>query len=240
MKRIGAICLMLTVLLGGCAATPAAPSLEERLVTIDGAQNTRDIGGVVTLDGRTVKTRMLVRGTELDGLGDARFCIDEAARDAAMETFGFVCDFDLRAAELDGYVSPLGTEVTHTFFAAPMYEEVFEEDGKAALRRMFTALADEANYPMYLHCTYGADRTGTLVFLLQGVLGVSQEEMLREYRLTARTFPAYLTNGDLQPLLDGLSAYEGETLGERIETFLVTDVGVTAEELESIRAILLE
>ncbi len=240
MRRWLALCAVLIVLLGGCTATPVSLAVEERLVTIDGAANARDIGGVVTADGRILKTGMIVRGTELDGLGDARFCIEEAARDAAMERFGFVCDFDLRAAEIDGYVSPLGAKVRHTFFAAPMYEEVFEEDGKAALRRMFTALADKENYPMYLHCTYGADRTGTLVFLLQGVLGVSQEDMVREYRLTAFTFSEYFKNTDLQSLLAGLAAYEGETLGEKIESFLLTDVGVTEEELESIRAILLE
>ena len=37
---------------------------------------------------------------------------------------------------------------------------------------------------IYLHCTIGTDRTGTIAYFLEGLLGVSEEDRLRDYELT--------------------------------------------------------
>ena len=57
----------------------------------------------------------------------------------------------------------------------------------------FTALRDTMRYVMqsvvdgdniYFHCTIGTDRTGTLAYFLEGLLGVSEEEKLEDYELS--------------------------------------------------------
>lgn len=38
--------------------------------------------------------------------------------------------------------------------------------------------------PVYFHCTAGADRTGTLACVLEGLLGMSQSDIDKDYELT--------------------------------------------------------
>lgn len=40
------------------------------------------------------------------------------------------------------------------------------------------------DYALYFHCRIGADRTGTLAYLLEGLLGATVEERYRDYELT--------------------------------------------------------
>ncbi len=213
-----------------------------RFVYMPGVINTRDIGGYTTLDGRTVKQGMLIRGTELDGLVHAAYLFDSDAKDEIADTFGFVYEMDLRADSVftGPYRSRLGDSVGHRFYNASAYGAIFGEEYRASLREQFRVLADAHCYPMYMHCTYGADRTGTLVFLLQGVLGMSEEDMMREYRLTAYSSTEHITLDYIDALVGGLQGYQGDTLSEKIEQFLLSDVGVTPEELAAIRSILLE
>ena len=37
---------------------------------------------------------------------------------------------------------------------------------------------------IYFHCTIGTDRTGTMAYFLEGLLGVSEEDRLRDYDLS--------------------------------------------------------
>jgi hypothetical protein len=92
---------------------------------------------------------------------------------------------------------------------------------------------------MYLHCTWGRDRTGTVVLLLQGLLNVSKEDLLQEYRLTGYVTPAVATNNKMDVVFMQLESYEGDTLQEKIIDYLTTTVGVTEEEIASIQSIFL-
>ena len=37
---------------------------------------------------------------------------------------------------------------------------------------------------VFFHCTIGTDRTGTIAYFLEGLLGVSEEDRLRDYEMT--------------------------------------------------------
>ncbi len=213
-----------------------------RYLKVDGIGNLRDIGGYKTSDGKTVKQGMIIRGSELDGLGEATYYLTADNLNYFKNEFGFVYDFDLRNESIYAgeFKTRLGDGVGHKFYSSSAYGAVFGADGMQSVKEIFSDLADVDKYPMYLHCTYGADRTGTIVFLLQGVLGMSETDMLTEYRRTGFTSSKYADSTNIDVLISGLESYQGDTLQEKIIDYLVNGVGVTESEIESIRNILLE
>jgi hypothetical protein len=113
-------------------------------------------------------------------------------------------------------------------------------------RQVFSLMADKANYPMYVHCTGGADRTGTVIFLVNALLGVSEADLIKDFEFTSfskygeRNSAAGTQYGDMfQEFLAKLKTYEGETLAEKTASYMLS-IGVTEAEIESIRSIMLK
>ncbi|MBQ4121755.1 MAG: tyrosine-protein phosphatase [Clostridia bacterium] len=213
-----------------------------RFVKIEGLNNARDIGGYTTLDGKTIKQGMIIRGAEYDGLVESTYQLSKESLTYMQDTFGFAYDMDLRNADIftGEYTSYLGKDVRHAFYTAPKYGEIFDASYKDSLNRIFSDLAKEENYPMYLHCTYGADRTGTIVFLLQAVLNMSEEEITREYQRTGFSDAGYAASEKYDIILSGLAGKAGNTLQEKTIRFLIDDIGITEEQIDSIQNILLQ
>lgn len=208
------------------AATP-------RLLNIDGIVNVRDIGGWVTASGKTVKQGLLYRGSELDGSVESGFTLTEKGKTQILDLLKIKTDMDLRHAGRD----MLGPDVQHIYYSAIQYEHVFTPAGSDAVRRVFADLANPDNYPIYMHCTYGADRTGTMCYLLEALLGVSDQDLIRDYEMTALYY-RYVSSELMDGFIQRIATYPGDTTQERVENFLLS-VGVTPQEIASIRQIYL-
>jgi protein tyrosine/serine phosphatase len=150
---------------------------------------------------------------------------------AQMNALGIKTDLDLRHAGEDVL------EGRHFYYSAIQYEHAFTDAGKEAVRKLFADLADPANYPAYLHCTYGADRTGTMCYLLLGLLGVEEAQLRRDYELTAMYY-GYVSPEEMGKFIQKINALPGENTQARVEYFLL-DAGVTREQMESVRQIFL-
>ncbi|MBP3685947.1 MAG: tyrosine-protein phosphatase, partial [Clostridia bacterium] len=135
------------------------------------------------------------------------------------------------------HVDALGANVTHKYYGVNSYENVFKPEEAEAMRAVFSDLAKPENYPIYLHCTYGADRTGTVCFLLEALLGVEKDDLIRDYELTALAHPATEAE-NLVFFLETLNAFPGNNLKEKTENYL-RSIGVTDAEISSLREIYL-
>lgn len=220
-------------------------SLGPRVMQIDGIYNTRDLGGWATVDGKTVKQGLLYRGGALMPGGGYQARLTADGKAYMMETLGIKTDLDIRgkgseSGETDESAIP-GATLIYTLTDG--YMGAFR--AKNGYRDTFKAMADENNYPIYFHCTGGADRTGTVAFLVSALLGVAEENLIQDYELT--TFSIYNTRstrpgttyGDMfQEFLAKLKTYEGETLADKTASYMLS-IGLTETEIANIRNILL-
>ena len=229
-----------------------------RCLALEGhVKNFRDLGGRFGLGGRRVRQGMIYRSQGLnansvDGLikGPSRLTANDI--EYLTRTLGIRTDLDLRTkcetAGMNG-ISPLGKTVQFINRSSHCYNECFKPEGKRIMAENFRVFCDRSNYPILIHCIGGADRTGALAYMLNGALGVSRQGLETDWETTF--YPSIPGSNETRGgthvwnsawhFIEGLSQYGDETAtwNERIELYL-RDCGITADELERFRAIMLE
>ncbi|MBR3382877.1 MAG: tyrosine-protein phosphatase [Clostridia bacterium] len=208
-----------------------------RLLSVDGILNVRDVGNTATASGKRIKQGMLIRGMELDGAVQEQYKITDVGVLEMLTVLGIRTDMDMRSPEVDPGFDALGANVEHRYYDAVQYAEIFTPYGKENIKKIFTDLADPSLYPIFIHCTAGMDRSATVCALVEALLGVEVDEIYAGYDLSL------LSNRRLQSeafidMIDRLQDYKGETLQKKAENYLL-DCGITLEQIESIREILL-
>ncbi|WP_157669336.1 tRNA adenosine(34) deaminase TadA [Chitinibacter sp. GC72] len=182
-----------------------------RDIQIAGLNNLRDLGGLKTADGRTVKMGMVFRSEQWFGLPETSL---QAAQVLQLRS---VWDFrsygeqvrhpdpHLPGAENYWLDALADTEQTLAFDVAQMLERpdlLQQHLGNGAAEQMMLALyrdlvtsptaqqvyahwlgtiCSTEQYPLLIHCTAGKDRTGWASVLLLSILGVPHEAILRDY-----------------------------------------------------------
>lgn len=228
------------------------------LIWIAGLPNLRDIGGWAAHSGR-VRMGLLYRSVDLSRLGsegldafadlgirtvyDLRTgperaagpdrvpegtqhvvadVLADAADAAPAQLVALLSDPDRAAAELGGGK------------AAAMFQHGYREivslpSALAAYRQLYTTLAQPENRPALIHCTTGKDRTGWGAAALLMLLGVSDEDVMRDYLLTNDgLLPA------LQPVFDQFRAAGGDP--ELLKPILGVQQRYLQAALEEMRA----
>jgi protein tyrosine/serine phosphatase len=157
--------------------------------------NFRDVGGVRTADGRTVRTGLLFRSATLadlapDGVAlladlGIRTVID-LRRATEVSEYGRVAD-----AEGRRYVNlpPLHTPWVHhdgdeaagaARFLADRYLEL-ARDGGDAYAESLRLIAADGSAPVIVHCYAGKDRTGILIAFTLALIGVADADIAADY-----------------------------------------------------------
>ena len=216
-----------------------------RWIRVDGVSNVRDFGGWKTADGKRVRQGLFFRGPELNG----KIAASAKGLSMLLENLKIRTDIDLRGAKSEKRPAngtpafPVEKAQFH-HFPLGAYGGIFSAKQRELCKGIFRILLDERNLPAYIHCVGGADRTGTIIFLLQGVLKVPEEEMLRDYELTSM-FAAYrgIRYRGRKAFLAFRKALREKTgeedLHKQCEKYFL-DSGVTANEIAAFRKLFLE
>lgn len=219
-----------------CLKTAETP----RWLTVEGAYNTRDLGGYLTEDGKhRIKQGLIYRGSKLDD-------VTEQGAEKLLNVYGLKTDLDLRDETDSGWTglsSPLGDKVNYVSVKGIGYSSSISSriDG---FREELLVFMDEENYPIYGHCSAGRDRGGTLMFHVGALLGMSKEQLLADYEMTYMSAKSY-AKGDnkghdwMYTFISGFEMLEGETYAEKAEKFWLKN-GITQEQIDKLRSIMWE
>lgn len=210
----------------------------DRHIPLDGAVNFRDLGGYVTRDGRRIRWRSLFRADSLSHL-------TRPDRDIVRE-LGIATVIDLRShreVQTDRFPVeeiPVGFHhlpLVSTLpdlenfravpgFMASHYRDIAHEAGPQ-IAQALSIVARRRAHPVIVHCAAGKDRTGVLIAVILGLLGVDDATIGEDYALSALAMDALRArilerNPAAQEAMDRLGDYVLAAAPETITDLLAS------------------
>lgn len=211
-----------------------------RMIRMPNVDNIRDLGGWAC-DGGKIKYGKLFRGGEMYGY------LTEEGKQQALQMMGILKEIDLRFTEdLNGRTeSGFGPTVDMLHVDMTWGSLKFQKISghiKAILDPLFDyVLADK---PTYFHCSAGADRTGVVALLVEGILGVSQSDIDKDYELTC-FFTGLGDNARSRERtawtreITYINTFAGTTFQEKIMNLLLAS-GITLEKINAFREAMID
>ena len=144
------------------------------------AENVRDLGGWKVDDGHIAYGK-LYRGAKLSSR------MSDNSKDIFLNQLGISLDLDLRGIkDSEAKVGPVVDGADYLKFPVEKNlgrgtgntQELYQEAIRAIIGYLGQGKA------VYFHCAGGADRTGTLAFLIEALVGVSESDLSKDYELT--------------------------------------------------------
>jgi protein tyrosine/serine phosphatase len=116
---------------------------------------------------------------------------DSLAKEAGVATFINLADAEEYAIAFNGFDSSYYSTKDAIFLALPVefFSKPFEEGLAKGFRYMI-----EHDGPYLVHCTYGMDRTGFTIAILEALMGATTEEIQADYAKTFSNY-YYVTDG---------------------------------------------
>jgi protein-tyrosine phosphatase len=193
--------------------------------------NARQVGGLQTSDGRTLKQHVLIRAGHLARVDCGR-----------LEALGVSSVIDLRTAPAaESTPDASCVKETTTYYLANLPKLLPPTRGsylrtldaaEPKLDEIFSQLAREGGVPAVIHCVIGRDRASLVTALVLLALGVSEDRVLDDFEQNQDSRVATSANW-----MSGVLARIERAGG--IEAYLGSH-GVTTAQLEALRAQALE
>lgn len=220
-----------------------------RNLYVDGVKNARDLGGWKTSSGKTVKQGMMIRCGRLNKseTTEVKIEITEQGIATMRDVLGVRTEIDLRMpnahnTETGGITeSPLGSDINYVNISmdwasnSSSFNYLSEEEYYSAIKDFFAVAADINNYPIIFHCNIGTDRTGLFAFLINGLVGVGEEDLYRDYLFSNfADIGGARAVSNIKAYVDKVKSYAGASLSEQIANCLVEGVGVPRADIDKV------
>ena len=217
-----------------------------RYVHVDGVINFRDTGGWKSslIPNGVVKQGMYYRCAQFNNGNNKNI---KAAGLQVIKELGIKVDIDMRDSRNVPSTSPINTtdwpvEIMKASVASSTEDGRWEGTHRldtniaATYKKIFEAIAIADQKPIALHCTHGADRTGIVSFFLLGLLGVSKEDIGRDYVMTRFAGErAVLPDNEIANWFSKTEALQGATFADKIYKHMNEDFKIEKDTLETIR-----
>ena len=212
-------------------------------------RNIRDLGGW-NADGGRIKYGLVYRGAELNE-GSEGISINEAQKAFFVNFLGIRDELDLRSYtdamgdNIDGIedsaLAPYATWSHANYFNAYANALSFGDYNASKTMVAFNALINDIKEgkPVYIHCAQGADRTATVCCILEALLGMSEDDIDREYEMTLGIYTRYKDNSGWVGLKNRIKQFPGRDLAEKAAFYLFKN-GVSYEDLNAVRRIMID
>lgn len=200
--------------------------MELKRIKLDTLKNTRDLGGIKTADGHSIRSHMLIRSGQLAGVTEKDFSIlkneyglktvIDLRTDAEMlespdelpEGIGYISlpllDNSFLGIARDEFSMKSWLNVFRDSDAEPeeifsdMYQKlVFGERSEKFVRQFFDILLKSEGGSVLWHCSAGKDRVGIMTMLLLGALGADRETITKDYLATEKFLAADIIRGKI-------------------------------------------
>ena len=207
--------------------------------------NARDIGGWSTTNGKKVKQGFVYRSTALDDYnnetGEMVEYLTPGGKNMMKNLLGIKTEIDFRVEHdkeesyppYEKTSSALGSGVAYYHCPILLGADNYL-NSVSSLRTIFSVLADPNRYPVTYHCAVGADRTGMITYTLNGLLGVSREDLVRDYLITNFSYQQKYRAPLSGAYIATYDNYTGATLQEKIYNYLHNEIGVPTSQLDFI------
>jgi protein-tyrosine phosphatase len=185
-------------------------------IPLNSVENIRDLGGIKTSDGKTIKYKKLLRSADLHRLTKDELVILKEQYDLKevldfRSTRSFVAKKDLldesieyhhilvlKELEKVSYIYGKINDTPDEFFKHIYRSLALQEEAIETWRKFFNYVLKNDDGAILYHCTSGKDRTGIATIILLYVLGCSKETIIEEHmrtnEYTKPQFDSYLKN----------------------------------------------
>ena len=201
-----------------------------RNVYVSGVTNVRDLGGYKVGENK-LKQGLIYRTGRLNQNSTETVTnkINANGIKTMLEDLKVKSEIDLREVsnnEVGGLNEPVGVLGDSVrYYQCPMdYTNLTSELNRDSVKKVFEILGNKENYPTFFHCSIGTDRTGYIAWLINAYLGVSEENLYRDYLFS--NFGNIGGSRSVSSISGGyvsqINALEGDSLSEKSKNHLLS------------------
>ena len=228
-----------------------------RMLFVDGLNvgNIRDIGGWRTKEGREIVYGRLYRGGELlySYPGYTQIVISEKGINTIVNELKIDVEIDFGDVSNSSPIAESGVDFIHgdDYQIASYVKGLSDKANRSKYANCLKIISEciAEGKVVYFHCNGGADRTGTLALIIEALLGVSEQDIARDYELTCFSVLGnirYRNQDSYRQLVDYIkSHFTGNDFNEMVYKMCVSPVdkdglGLDINQIMSLRTILTE